>query len=456
MTKRNQVGRPSKATPVLSRLHELVLAHLGDTEAFVDACLALGCEALGVQAGLVSTAGPDDPRVRYVHSSHGGLEPGDAVPAEATLRIPIESNGKCLGVLGFVTAVAGPTQLLSAAHRPLLTAMAEALARFLERDQQDARQRQVHQRLRERAQLLESSFQHALIGQAIEEVATQRIVEVNPALCQLLGYPRDVLIGTTFSALSHPDDRAAAGQLIDELIRGQRTSGELEKRYRRQDGHIIDAYVGITLVRDAAGAAQHLFVQVLDITDRKAATAQLQAANRELERLAFTDSLTGLWNRRYFDRMLAHEWVRARRYQTPLSLMLLDLDNLKCLNDRYGHDIGDRVLATLGRLLGEQIRAVDVIARYGGDEFAIVLPETDEPAAHRLAERCRQAVAAYPWAHHPVTVSVGVASLDVSTATAAELVRHADQALYAAKAGRRDTTIRGTRFGCGRESPGGG
>lgn len=447
MRNRDTVNPNSDVAQPLAALHELVVAHFADTKAFVAACLALGCEVLDVDTGLVSTGAPENPRVLYAHTDRVDLRPGDEMPSGATVRVPIAVNGNCLGMLHFGDGACHAE--VSAAQRQLLTTMAALLGRFLEREQHDAQRLRLRARLDTRLQLLESSFQYALVGSAIEDVTTQRIVDVNPALCQQFGYSREQLIGMKFADLSHPEDRDATAELIAQLISGCRASGHLEKRYRHRDGHIIDAYVGVTLVRDVADVPRHLIVQVLNVTDLKAATDQLQASNRELERLALTDGLTGLWNRRYFDRVLAHEWVRSKRYRVPMSLVLLDVDHFKRLNDRFGHDVGDRVLATLGRLLSEQIRSADVIARYGGEEFAMILPETGEQAAHMLAERCRQAVAKYPWAHRPVTVSVGVASLEPGTATtASELVRRADQALYTAKAHGRNTTMRMQTYRC--------
>ncbi|MGI8631186.1 MAG: diguanylate cyclase [Solirubrobacterales bacterium] len=172
----------------------------------------------------------------------------------------------------------------------------------------------------------------------------------------------------------------------------------------------------------------------------QAAVSLENAALHELvARQAITDQLTGLANKRQFDERLEQEVGRSRRFGHPLALMMLDLDDFKAINDTYGHRQGDEVLRTLASVLGEGTREVDEAARIGGEEFAVVMPETDEPGAHLLAERVRQALAAE---HVPlvdgegtmeVTASVGVAAMPVSAVDSPGLVAAADAALYEAK-----------------------
>ena len=114
----------------------------------------------------------------------------------------------------------------------------------------------------------------------------------------------------------------------------------------------------------------------------------------EMAELAMKDALTGIYNRRHFNGRLDNEWKRFRRYNRPLSLMLLDIDHFKSINDRYGHDVGDQVIIAVARCCGAQTRNSDVVARIGGEEFAILLPETELADARIAAERLRRAVAA--------------------------------------------------------------
>lgn len=156
------------------------------------------------------------------------------------------------------------------------------------------------------------------------------------------------------------------------------------------------------------------------------------------------DGLTGLNNRQHFDRRLHEEWQRHQRLGQPFSLLMLDLDHFKDLNDAYGHLTGDRALAAVGRLLAASLRQSDFPARFGGEEFVIILPHTEGPRARLLAERLRQALAKEPIAVHDgsavrLTASFGVAtSAPGQTGTPEELLHLADQALYRAKANGRN------------------
>ncbi len=162
------------------------------------------------------------------------------------------------------------------------------------------------------------------------------------------------------------------------------------------------------------------------------------------KRLAQTDGLTDLYNHRFFHQLLAVEISRARRFQRPLSLIMLDIDHFKIYNDVNGHQAGDRALRQLAWLLKHSSRSYDLIARYGGDEFAIILPETDKKTAGEVAERIRVSIATAPLEHADVlpsgccTVSLGVASFPEDAVAEGDLVREADRALYQAKLGGRN------------------
>jgi two-component system, cell cycle response regulator len=165
--------------------------------------------------------------------------------------------------------------------------------------------------------------------------------------------------------------------------------------------------------------------------------------HQEATRLSTTDGLTGLWNFRYLSMSLAREIERSTRFQRPLAVLMLDLDNFKQVNDRYGHARGDTVLRELAYRVQEQIREVDTFARYGGEEFVVVLPETTVEGAAQLAERICDAVRSEPFladGEDPldITVSVGGAAFPDHGASAATLMRAADKALYVAKAEGRD------------------
>lgn len=169
--------------------------------------------------------------------------------------------------------------------------------------------------------------------------------------------------------------------------------------------------------------------------------AGLEAANAMLRELATTDPLTGLANRRMFDARLTAEYLQARRYKRPLSVMLLDADNFKRRNDKYGHDEGDLALKQLAELLTRTVRKSDLVVRYGGEEFVLLLPETDEERALKLGERILTAVRAQKWHMEPMTVSCGVADLCAAEKEHLQLVTCADKALYAAKRAGKDRVV---------------
>ncbi len=164
---------------------------------------------------------------------------------------------------------------------------------------------------------------------------------------------------------------------------------------------------------------------------------QLHQLNLELAEQTLTDALTGLKNRRAFDRVLADECARATRVQSGLALLMVDVDHFKAYNDQYGHQAGDQALQAVATALKGQARAYDLVARYGGEEFAVVLPDTHAADMRAAAERMRLAVQALTGLHRPVTISLG-AALAQPGASPAALVERADQALYQAKQGGRN------------------
>ena len=168
--------------------------------------------------------------------------------------------------------------------------------------------------------------------------------------------------------------------------------------------------------------------------------------NLELEKLAITDGLTGAYNHRHFRTRLDEEFNRAKRYATPLSCIMMDIDHFKNINDAFGHAQGDKVLSEIADLITNNVRKIDMVARYGGEEFVALLPNTDKEGVFIEAERLREAIKAYKCSGRDrcimVTISLGVSTFpspDISTAD--ELVGRADDALYKAKRTGRDKTV---------------
>lgn len=175
--------------------------------------------------------------------------------------------------------------------------------------------------------------------------------------------------------------------------------------------------------------------------------AQLQESLQRVEEVAATDPLTGLYNRRHFGRVLDQLFAEAQRYESDLTCVMIDLDGYKQLNDTYGHQVGDQLLVSMGRVIGANLRRMDVAARYGGDEFVLLLPHADTAEAAGVTQRIRddffQASAALLPNKQGVRMSIGIGSLHANRpAGADQLIAMADKALYQAKnAGRNRTAF---------------
>lgn len=187
--------------------------------------------------------------------------------------------------------------------------------------------------------------------------------------------------------------------------------------------------------------AVSLFDIITSVLEKNRARIETRVWTQRLQEQAEQDGLTRLYNHRHFLESLEKEFLRAGRYQRPLSLMMIDLDGFKSINDTLGHPKGDQVLTMIAGLLTQVVRHIDVVARYGGDEFAILLPETDREAAIRIGERVLKEIRRHPFLEgkriFPLSASIGISSWRSSLPGAGSLLREADQSLYAAKRGGR-------------------
>jgi diguanylate cyclase (GGDEF)-like protein/hemerythrin-like metal-binding protein len=202
---------------------------------------------------------------------------------------------------------------------------------------------------------------------------------------------------------------------------------------------------GESLVRARALSAEENVLLV--VSDRVIegpaveATAEMQQRLSQLERLVATDRLTGIWNRAHLDRMIEIEIARSARYQLPLSLVLLDIDHFKRINDRFGHATGDVVLREVVHVVQQQVRGADMLFRWGGEEFVVMTPSTGYRSAERVAEKIRAAVETHDFpAAGRVTVSLGVAE-HLPLESAEDWFKRVDKALYAAKEGGRNRAV---------------
>jgi diguanylate cyclase (GGDEF)-like protein/PAS domain S-box-containing protein len=305
-----------------------------------------------------------------------------------------------------------------------------AASRFAAARLEEGRRRAEHE-LREGHARFESAFANAPIGMALVDMKGVWL-QVNDALCRITGYARDELKATTLPDITYPDDIHLDADSRQELLTGRIPSYQVEKRYRHAQGYYFWVLLTVSLVCDDEGKALYVVSQVQDISERK------QLAER-LEYLIDHDFLTGLFNRHRFEQELARENERVVRYGTKGAVLIIDLDNFKDVNDAFGHAAGDDLLRGVAGALRNRIRQTDVLARVGGDEFAVLLPETDADQAEVVADGIVKAlsrhVAVLGGRSIRLTVSVGVALFDGLSAE--ELLASADFAMYEAKeAGR--------------------
>jgi diguanylate cyclase (GGDEF)-like protein/hemerythrin-like metal-binding protein/PAS domain S-box-containing protein len=321
--------------------------------------------------------------------------------------------------------------------------------------------KQAHQRLRI------SEERHRLLADNASDVIwtmdlNGRFTYVSPSVERLRGYtPAEAMQQSMEQSLA-PGSLAIAmegfGRTIAAVQAGlpvENFRGELEQPCK--DGSTVWTEVTAGGLHDASGRFVELLGISRDISERKrydrelrqardaaeTANRALQIANAELHQLATTDALTGAWNRRHFEQVAEVEITQAQRYGVPLSLMIFDIDHFKSINDRYGHQAGDQVLVGLTQLVRRHLRAADLLARWGGEEFVVMMPHCGEEEAIALADKVRGLVAGTPFPTvGRVTASFGVAAV-APEETLDVWLKRVDDALYRAKEGGRNRVVAG-------------
>jgi diguanylate cyclase (GGDEF)-like protein/PAS domain S-box-containing protein len=277
------------------------------------------------------------------------------------------------------------------------------------------------------------------IGTGVTD-AEGRLVFVNPALCSFLASTEPELLGTAVIDIARTETLASDIDLTDGALRGLALN-RIIKRFSLRDGSEVVADVALTFVRDEDQVLRYVIVQLVDITAREQDWAELQA-------LADTDPLTGLLNRRALAEKVAAVPDREERRGELLAVLYCDLDGLKGINDRYGHHVGDTVLQAVATRMCGAVRAGDLVARVGGDEFVLVLNGVrDDAAAIATAEKVASRVSRELRIDGSVllpTLSIGIAMAD-DAAGLDRAMQRADQALYDQK--RDDSRLMGRRVG---------
>jgi len=278
---------------------------------------------------------------------------------------------------------------------------------------------------------LERAFDDAPLGMSLMSL-DGRILRANAAFCRILSVAAGDIVGEFYAELL-AEDPEPHRRAIARLISGSLGAYEREARHRTGDGRLLWLIASAAVVRDDHNRPQYLVNQVVDVSERREREERLRA-------LADQDAVTGLANRRRFEREARRQLRYLARYGTSVALLLVDLDDFKAVNDTHGHLAGDRVLRELADILRGRLRSTDVVARFGGDELAVLLPEADLQTAARVADDLVEAVAGHvPGDGVPtVAVSIGVASTEHLAAPSLDaLIAAADRGLYAAKAAGR-------------------
>jgi len=283
---------------------------------------------------------------------------------------------------------------------------------------------QLERALREKQALLETVLDHAPACIYLKDT-DRRYVYLNHRTAALYGYDPDAIVGARDEdLLSHGTAENCRG--LDDRVLATYAPQQGEETFTAADGRIRVYETEKVPLLSEDGTFTGFIGFSRDMTE----TRQLQ---QRLERMAHEDQLTGLPNRRRTEQVLEEELNRAHRSGQPLSLLALDLDHFKSVNDHYGHEMGDQVLVQLGVILDERLRSTDTLGRWGGEEFFVILPDTDLEGAQQVAETLRQTTETSIHAGDtPVTVSIGVTQYDHSQ-TLRAFIQHADGLLYRAK-----------------------
>jgi len=288
-------------------------------------------------------------------------------------------------------------------------------------------------------QLIESTSDIVLVCDATPpEKGGPCIVFANPAFEKHMGYSLSEVLGESADLLyGRGTDRQTRSRIRKVMRQGKGIRTELLKYSKEGQGYWMDT--NIIPLKDESGAVTHFASIERDLTRYKRMESQLI-------NMALFDSLTGALSRPAFLDQSDKEVARSKRYNRPLSVMMIDIDHFKSINDNYGHAAGDNVLQIFVEAIQEVIRTTDFLGRVGGEEFALLLPDTSAKSAYHLAERVRERITKYPYLAGDmlieVTASLGVAELQTRDPDIKALLNRADEALYTAKqSGRNRVTM---------------
>lgn len=291
--------------------------------------------------------------------------------------------------------------------------------------------------LRQSIHELEDLYNHAPCGYHSLD-ADGRILKINQTELNWIGYRREELMGKAYRDLLTPDSQKAHQKGFERFKQTGHIK-DFEFELVHKDGHRVPALLNSTAVLDDHGRFLMSRSTIVDLTVRK-------ALEQELKKRAYTDSLTGLINRSHFSELAEKSFAGSKRLDLPLGFLILDVDHFKRINDTYGHDAGDAALMAIGECCLRTVREIDVLGRWGGEEFVALLPGSEGLAVKHAAERLRAALSSLrvdvgPGVEIAFTVSIGASWIHRTDTSIQSMFKRADMALYAAKRAGRDRVM---------------
>lgn len=472
---------------VLRRLFEISTRASEGLDAQIAGMLSVGRKHFGLEIGLLARAVDGIPVLEHLQGpAPAGLEVGrklelserdarqwlrsghqfgvaDAADADPLCRalmqqwglasaigVTVNAGGDAYGTLAFASS-APRAVTFTPEQMDIMDAMAQWLGSELWRRGQEDNLRRAEERFRKGVEASPAGIM-MVEGDGV-------ITYANAQAAVMFGYGDDDLIGQSIETLVPTHARARHADARRRFTRDHGSRGigmGSSVEAVRRDGTVFPAEVGLTPIDTAEGT--RVLCTVLDLTERLRfeqkiidQAERLRRINQSLAEQAITDTLTGLSNRRGLEAQMEAILRLARRRRQPTSLLMLDVDHFKDYNDTFGHPAGDMALREVARVLQETARRSDIVGRFGGEEFVVLLPETGWEGAQDVAERIREAVAGLDDLERRVTVSVGIATrggleggdavVGGNRALGDQLIREADEALYAAKQAGRNRVV---------------
>jgi diguanylate cyclase (GGDEF)-like protein/PAS domain S-box-containing protein len=320
--------------------------------------------------------------------------------------------------------------------------------------------------LRRSEERFRGAFEDATIGMCLTDLEG-RYLQVNHALCGLVGYTEEEMLGMHYQTITHPEDIDSGLEHFKQLLEGRTRSCAFEKRYLHRNARIIWTQTCISLVRDAEGLPAYAIVQIQDITQRRALEEEREMLLTQTEDLlaaalhyADRDPLTGLMNHRAFHKRFDEECEYAVQSGSPITIVMMDIDNFKYFNDAYGNLAGDDVLRRVAAILTQSVDVTHTVARFGGDEFILLLPNMGQEAAGGLVKQISDYLlnTGY-WLEDsetsiPLALSVGIAAWPETSLTRLGALELADERLRRQKSGVDDAQVEMIRTEMGRSLEG--